>query len=30
MYPMIGEQEMENPALDEEDVTALKNICKLN
>jgi DNA repair exonuclease SbcCD ATPase subunit len=29
MYPVIGEQDMDNPALQAEDIIALKNICKL-
>jgi hypothetical protein len=28
MYPMIGEQNMDNPALTTEDISELKNICK--
>jgi hypothetical protein len=29
MYPMIGEQEMENPVPTTEDMAELKNVCKL-
>ena len=29
MYPMIGEQNMDSPALAEEDLNELKNVCKL-
>jgi hypothetical protein len=30
MYPMIGEQEMENPILTAEDLNELRAVCKLN
>jgi len=30
MYYLMGEQNLENPKLTEEDLSALKNICKLN
>lgn len=29
MYYLMGEQDLENPKLTEEDISALKNICKL-
>jgi hypothetical protein len=29
MYPMIGEQNMDNPALTSDDIAELKNVCKI-